>query len=52
MCKTCGCETSDKPVQYRCACEAESCDCDTIIEFDIKPTSDPYCCGVPMIRIK
>lgn len=50
MCKTCECETAGKPVQYKCECEDE-CDCH-VIEFDDEPKSPPYCCGVPMKRIK
>lgn len=52
MCEHCGCEMSDKPVQYKCDCSEEECTCNSIIEFDKEPKSPPYCCGVPMKRIK
>jgi len=52
MCKTCGCEEADKPVQYKCNCKDEDCNCDSIIEFDIVPNTIPYCCGIAMKRIK
>jgi hypothetical protein len=51
MCESCGCKISDKPVQYECQCEDDDCSCG-IIEFDEEPKSTPYCCGVPMKRIK
>ena len=51
MCKNCGCKDAGKKVQYECICKDEECSCG-IIEFDEKPTSIPYCCGVPMKRIK
>jgi len=51
MCKNCGCKDAGKKVQYECICKDEECSC-SIIEFDEKPTSIPYCCGVPMKRIK
>jgi hypothetical protein len=52
MCNSCGCEGAGKPVQYKCNCKDEDCNCDSIIEFDSAPNSIPYCCGVPMKRIK
>ena len=52
MRKTCGCETGGKPIHYKCDCQDESCSCDSIIEFDELPMVTPYCCGVPMKRIK
>ena len=52
MCNSCGCQAADKPVQYKCDCGEDTCDCDSIIEFDEEPTTTPYCCGVPMKRIK
>ena len=52
MCKSCGCEAADKPVQYKCDCSDEDCNCDSIIEFDEEPKTTPYCCGVRMKRIK
>ena len=51
MCKSCGCKVGDKPVKYECQCEMEDCSC-SIIEFDEEPKATPYCCGVPMKRIK
>lgn len=51
MCKHCGCKEASKPIQYTCDCSEEDCSCG-IIEFDTEPTSTPYCCGVPMKRIK
>ncbi len=51
MCKSCGCKEADKPIQYECECSAEDCSC-SIIEFDEEPKAAPYCCGVPMKRIK
>ena len=51
MCEKCGCKVSDKPVQYECQCEMEECNCG-IIEFDKEPKTTPYCCGVPMKRVK
>ena len=51
MCKSCGCKISNKPVQYECQCEDDDCDCN-IIEFNHEPKSIPYCCGIPMKRIK
>ena len=35
MCKTCGCRSTDKPVQYKCQC-GDDCSCG-IIEFDKEP---------------
>lgn len=52
MCKSCGCETVGKPIQYMCDCKDKECSCDSIIEFDGVPKVVPYCCGVPMKRIK
>jgi len=51
MCKSCGCENAGKPIQYKCECTADECSC-SIIEFDTEPKTTPYCCGVPMKRIK
>ena len=51
MCKSCGCETAGKKIQYKCDCPEEECNCG-IIEFDEEPKAIPYCCGVPMKRIK
>ena len=50
MCNTCGCGLADKPVQYKCDC-GDDCDC-AVIEFEDVPSQVPYCCGVPMKRIK
>jgi len=52
MCKSCCCETVGKPIQYMCDCKDKECSCDSIIEFDGVPKVAPYCCGVPMKRIK
>ena len=49
MCKSC--RIADKPVQYECQCEDQECTCG-IVEFDEEPKVTPYCCGVPMKRIK
>ena len=51
MCKSCGCKAAGKKVQYECVCPDEECSCG-IIEFDEVPNAVPYCCGVPMKRIK
>lgn len=51
MCEGCGCEVAEKPIQYECVCEEDGCNC-SIIEFDEGPRAVPYCCGVPMRRIK
>jgi len=51
MCKSCGCENAGKQIQYECQCPEEDCSCG-IIEFDEEPKTTPYCCGVPMKRIK
>ena len=51
MCKSCGCENAGKPVQYECDCPHEDCSCG-IIEFEEEPKATPYCCSVPMKRIK
>lgn len=51
-CKTCSCETTGKPVQYKCDCGDESgCECG-VIEFDSEPNAAPYCCGAVMKRVK
>jgi len=47
---TCECNSTGKAIQYKCKCE-ENCDC-CVIEFDEDPKTTPYCCGVPMKRIK
>jgi len=52
MCEHCGCESKEKPVQYKCDCKADECNCNSIIEFETEPTATPYCCGTPMKRIK
>lgn len=52
MCKDCGCNEAGKPVQYKCDCTDNACTCSSIIEFDTVPNALPYCCGVPMKRIK
>jgi len=52
MCENCGCENAGKPVQYKCDCTHDECNCDSIIEFDTVPNTTPYCCGVPMKRVK
>lgn len=53
MCETCGCSAvgkPKKPEQYNCGCEEDySC---SLIEFDKEPKSVPYCCGIPMKRVK
>lgn len=51
MCKSCGCKLAEMSVQYQCQCEEDECDC-SIIEFEEKPKATPYCCGLPMKRIK
>jgi len=51
MCKSCGCSHANKNVQYQCECPEENCTCG-IIEFDAEPKTTPYCCGVPMRRVK
>jgi hypothetical protein len=51
MCKNCDCKKSDKPIQYKCNCNENECDCG-IIEFDTEPQATPYCCGMPMKKIK
>jgi hypothetical protein len=51
MCKTCGCEDSGKPIKYKCQCPEENCTC-SVIEFKKDPKATPYCCGVPMKKIK
>jgi hypothetical protein len=50
-CVICECGTASKPVQYKCGCGecGETC---SVIEFDEEPKSVPYCCGVPMKRVK
>lgn len=52
MCKTCGCESTGKSIKYKCDCKEADCNCDSVIEFDKEPKATPYCCGVPMKRIK
>jgi len=47
---SCGCELAGKPVVYKCQC-ADDCSC-SVIEFDKEPKATPYCCGVPMKRVK
>ena len=42
-------EELEKRVQYKCDCE--SCE-SPIIEFDKEPNEVPFCCGLPMKRIK
>ena len=51
MCKTCGCGSAGKPIQYECNCSEDQCNC-CIIEFDEEPNSAPYCCGKQMKRVK
>ena len=51
MCKNCGCKDAGKKIQYECVCPDDNCSC-SIIEFDEEPKATPYCCGVPMNRIK
>jgi len=51
MCKSCGCKDSGKPIKYKCNCTEEDCKCRTI-EFDEDPKSTPYCCGVPMEKLR
>ena len=52
MCKdkNCECKVVGKPIQYQCDCD-EECTCG-IVEFDEDPKAIPYCCGVPMKKIK
>jgi len=50
MCETCGCGVAGKPIKYECEC-GEDCSC-SIIEFDKEPKSVPYCCGIPMKKVK
>ena len=52
MCEQCSCESSGKQFQYVCDCKKEACDCSQIIEFDEEPKATPYCCGMPMKKIK
>ncbi len=52
MCEHCGCEHQNMNIQYKCDCESEKCDCNSIIEFEQEPQSTPHCCGKPMKRIK
>jgi hypothetical protein len=49
-CRSCGCETTGKAVQYKCEC-SDDCSC-SVIEFDSEPNSVPNCCGQPMKRVK
>jgi hypothetical protein len=51
MCKSCGCKDAGKEIKYECTCSDEVCSCGTI-EFDEEPKAIPYCCGLPMKRIK
>ena len=51
MCKNCECKDAGKKVQYECVCPDDNCNC-SIIEFDEESKATPYCCGVPMNRIK
>jgi len=51
MCESCGCKIAEKPVQYECQCTEQECSCG-IVEFDEEPKAIPYCCGLPMKRIK
>ncbi len=51
MCKSCGCQDAGKKVQYKCQCSMDECSCG-VIEFDEEPKATPYCCGVPMKKIK
>jgi hypothetical protein len=51
MRKNCVCKDAEKKVQYKCVCLDEDCNCG-VIEFDEEPKTTPYCCGVPMNRIK
>lgn len=50
-CISCMCEPAAKPVQYKCDCGECGGNC-SIIEFDEEPKSVPYCCGVPMRKVK
>ena len=50
MCDKCGCGGVNKPVVYKCDC-GDGCEC-SAIGFDSEPNAVPYCCGVPMKRIK
>ncbi|MEK7275632.1 MAG: hypothetical protein AAB110_10280 [Candidatus Desantisbacteria bacterium] len=51
MCgKCCEVEETEKPVKYECNCGTD-CEC-PIIEFDKEPETVPYCCDVPMKRVK
>ncbi len=52
MCKNCGCEIGSKKVQFKCDCKEQDCNCDSIVEFDEEPKTTPFCCGIPMKRIK
>jgi hypothetical protein len=52
MCKNCGCEVSEKKIQYKCDCNEKDCTCDSVIEFEKEPKAVPFCCGAPMKRIK
>lgn len=51
MCEGCGCETTEKTIQYRCVCEEDKCN-PTVIEFYEEPRAVPHCCGVQMKRIE
>lgn len=51
MCKDCDCIKASKPIQYKCQCKGEDCNCG-IVEFEKEPKAIPYCCGAQMKRIK
>jgi len=51
MCKSCGCEGANMKIKYKCDCIENDCTCG-IIGFKEEPKSTPYCCGVPMKKIK
>ena len=50
MCKTCGCETAGKKIQYKCQCPDDDWSCG-FIEFDEEPKATSYCCGVSMKKV-
>jgi hypothetical protein len=50
MCDCCGSKKQEKPVKYECTCTADG-EC-PVIEFDEEPETVPYCCDVPMKRVK
>jgi len=43
-------EEEPKRIVYKCDCGDP--DCSHQIEFDEEPKATPYCCGVPMKRVK